>query len=316
LHLRGPANGSRVIYALGLSQVLPQRGLLFERFIDLNNQKVYVVLESDPGQAAQVRKIVHELLGIKFEVKDWGVRVSWGRQNGNAEPRLEIDIVKHPDVGTLCRALTMVNPSADRQLILEQLPENDPETLALLSRGETEGVSLFCSEGMQDFLRQLKPVNFEDLAAAYALYRPGPLESGLAQAYLDRDSSNRWPEFPGGGRFLIYQENVMHLFQAAGMSLSDSRRFQKAWCMRKRAEADLLLAAFTQNAKKQGLSEGWALGFVDVLKRYTHHAFCKAHAAGDANLGYQMAFIKAHYPEEFEEARKQTRQNENGAQPE
>jgi DNA polymerase III alpha subunit len=310
LNLASSANGSLVAYALGLCRLHPQRhSLLFERFIDPGRHRFwYVGFSIDAAHLSEIAQVVQGLPGVKTEAEDWALWVNWGRGESDGDYRLDIGFWKSFDLKTLEKAVEIINQSGQATLALDEIPEDDPKTFELFCQGATEGVYRYGEEGVADFLRMLKPQNLEDLMAVDALYQPESLERGLTKAYLERvwhpDLST--PIIRSRGAFICYQEHIMRIFhQFADMKFSDGLRYARAASRREEAVAHRLLEEFKARTRERGIKQAGER-MAEIMSRYAGQTYSKADAAGTAFLGYQMAFVKAHYPSEFEQAWKTT----------
>jgi DNA polymerase-3 subunit alpha len=206
----------------------------------------------------------------------------------------------------------LVNERPDRQnepLDLSSVTLDDRDTYALISSGDTTNVFQLESTGMQALLRQLKPDCFEDVIAVVALYRPGPLGTGMI------------PDFIGGkhGRKAIrklhplvddvlaptygvpvYQEQVMQIAQRlAGYSLGAADLLRRAMGKKKAEEMARQQAQFVAGAIKNGVSEEQATAIFKEVEGFASYGFNKSHSAAYALITYQTAYLKAHYPAEF-----------------
>ena len=189
------------------------------------------------------------------------------------------------------------------------LPLDDPATYALLSLGRTTGVFQLESSGMRNLLVRIKPERFEDLIAILALYRPGPLESGMVEDFIKRkrDPSHMTYDPPALEPILrdtygviVYQEQVMAIAnQLAGFSLGQADLLRRAMGKKKPEEMEKQKALFIQGAKKRHLSEKKAQKLFDLMAYFAGYGFNKSHSAAYALVSYQTAYLKAHYPTEF-----------------
>ncbi len=192
---------------------------------------------------------------------------------------------------------------------LDDIPLDDAETYELIASGDTTGVFQLESRGFRDLLRRLRPRRIEDIIAAVALYRPGPLQSGTADSYINRKNGLEPVNYqhPAMEVFLeetygvmIYQEQVMQAARVlAGFSLAEADNLRRA--MGKK-NADIL------NKQRSKFLSGCASGSTDPrvaeqvfdqMAEFASYAFNKSHSAGYAIIAYHTAYLKTHYPEEF-----------------
>jgi DNA polymerase-3 subunit alpha len=189
---------------------------------------------------------------------------------------------------------------------LERLPLDDPATYAMLSRGDAGGVFQFESAGMRDVLRQMRPDRFEDLIAAVALYRPGPM-ANIPQ-YCQRKHGEAWeaphPELKKileeTYGIMVYQEQVMQIAQSmGGYSLGAADLLRRAMGKKIRAEMDAQKQIFTNGATARGIPQAKAVEVFDLMAKFADYGFNKSHAAAYALVSYQTAWMKANHPVPF-----------------
>ena len=191
-------------------------------------------------------------------------------------------------------------------------PHDDADTFALLSRGDAAGVFQFESGGMVDTLKKLKPRRIQDLIAVSALYRPGPMEN--IPVYIRRHHGQeevRYDEFPQSGEILapileetygipVYQEQIMQIAQAvAGYTLGQADLLRRAMGKKKVEEMERQRALFEEGAVARGIPPVEANRIFDLLEKFANYGFNKSHSAAYAELSFQTAYLKAHYPVEF-----------------
>ncbi|HQK18976.1 MAG TPA: DNA polymerase III subunit alpha, partial [Polyangiaceae bacterium] len=206
-----------------------------------------------------------------------------------------------------------VNMRPDRQgkepLDINQIPMDDGETFALLQLGETIGVFQLESSGMQNLFKKLRPDCFEDIIAAVALYRPGPLESGMVDQFVackhGRQLIKKMHPLIDGllqptYGVIVYQEQVMQIAQKlANYSLGGADLLRRAMGKKKKEEMDKQTDLFLQGARDNGVDEHKAKEIFELVAQFAKYGFNRSHSAGYALLTYQTAYLKAHYPAEF-----------------
>jgi len=226
---------------------------------------------------------------------------------------VKFDFLGLKTLTTIAVAERLVNARPDRRgrpLCLADVPLDDPDTYALISSGETKNVFQLESAGMQrEVLRPLKPDCFEDIVAAVALYRPGPLGTGMIPDYIDT-KHGRKPQrrlHPLVDEVLaptygvpVYQEQVMQIAQRlAGYSLGGADLLRRAMGKKKASEMEKQRATFVEGAAARGVPEEQALAIFEEIRGFAEYGFNKSHSAAYAVLTYQTAYLKAHYPAEF-----------------
>jgi DNA polymerase-3 subunit alpha len=189
---------------------------------------------------------------------------------------------------------------------LAALPLDDGPTYAMLQRGDGGGVFQFESQGMRDVLRAMRPDRFEDLIAAVALYRPGPMAN--IPAYCARKHGEAW-EAPHPAihdilsetyGIMVYQEQVMQIAQVlAGYSLGAADLLRRAMGKKIRAEMEAQRKIFCDGAEAQGIEPAKAAEIFDLMERFADYGFNKSHAAAYALVSYQTAWLKANHPVAF-----------------
>ncbi len=189
---------------------------------------------------------------------------------------------------------------------LERLPLDDAQTYAMLARGDAGGVFQFESPGMRDVLRQMRPDRLEDLIAAVALYRPGPMAN--IPDYCRRKHGEKWEppheelrEILGETYgIMVYQEQVMQIAQKmGGYSLGAADLLRRAMGKKIRAEMDSQRQVFTDGAVKRGIPEAKAVEVFELMAKFADYGFNKSHAAAYALVSYQTAWMKANHPTAF-----------------
>ncbi|WP_394839588.1 DNA polymerase III subunit alpha [Pendulispora rubella] len=196
-----------------------------------------------------------------------------------------------------------------RTFDIATIPLDDKPTYALMGSGETKGVFQLESSGMQQLFKDLKADSFEDIVAAVALYRPGPLGTGMVQDFVNR-KHGRAPIakmhdlvdellVPTYG-VIVYQEQVMQIAQAlAGYSLGGADLLRRAMGKKKPEEMAKQKSTFVEGALKKGVTQEDADRIFGLLEYFAGYGFNKSHSAAYALITYQTAYLKAHYPAEL-----------------
>ncbi len=205
--------------------------------------------------------------------------------------------------------LVNLHRAEDDLLDVYTLPLTDPGVYRLVSSGETEGVFQLESSGFQGLLKKLKPDVFEDIVAAVALYRPGPLGSGMLDTFINRKHGLEEIIYPHPllGEILretygviVYQEQVMQIAQVmAGFTLGAADLLRRAMGKKKMDVMAQQREVFAEGSAKNGASRAKADEIFDLMELFAQYGFNKSHSAAYALLTYHTAFLKAHYPAEF-----------------
>lgn len=199
-------------------------------------------------------------------------------------------------------------------LDISAIPLDDPKTYTLLKRAETTAVFQLESRGMKDLIKRLQPDNIEDLIALVALFRPGPLESGMVDDFINRKHGRAQVAYPDA-KFqhqslkpvleptygvIVYQEQVMQIAQVlAGYTLGGADMLRRAMGKKKPEEMAKQRAVFEEGAKNQGVNGELAIKIFDLVEKFAGYGFNKSHSAAYAIVSYQTAWLKAHYPAHF-----------------
>ncbi|MCX4188654.1 DNA polymerase III subunit alpha, partial [Methylophaga sp. OBS4] len=192
---------------------------------------------------------------------------------------------------------------------IANLPLDDKPTYDLLKRCETTAVFQLESRGMKELVKRLQPDNFEDIIALVALFRPGPLQSGMVDDFVNRKHGRARVDYPHPDLepvlkptygVIVYQEQVMQIAQIlAGYSLGGADMLRRAMGKKKAEEMAEQRQIFLEGAEKRGISEKEAGPIFDLMEKFAEYGFNKSHSAAYALVAYQTAWLKAHYPSAF-----------------
>lgn len=209
----------------------------------------------------------------------------------------------------LKRAIEMVEETKKITIDLMDIDQRDSKVFEMLSKGETQGVFQLESSGMRDLVMRLKPSSFEDIVALVALYRPGPLGSGMVDDFINRKHGKTQVvyELPQLETILkdtygviLYQEQVMQIASSlASYTLGEADLLRRAMGKKIAEEMDKQEARFLEGCKKNKIPEGKSKKIFDLMAKFAGYGFNKSHSAAYALISYQTAFMKAHYPVEF-----------------
>ena len=196
-------------------------------------------------------------------------------------------------------------------LSLSQIPMNDPETYELLRRCQTTGVFQLESRGMRDLIRRLQPDHFGDLVAVLALFRPGPLQSGMVDTFVDRKHGtdaapvdyfhpSLEPVLKPTYGVILYQEQVMQIARIiAGYSLGGADLLRRAMGKKDQEKMDEQRSVFAAGAAANGVDAGVATTLFDLMAHFAGYGFNKSHSVAYALIAYQTAWLKARHPAHF-----------------
>lgn len=229
-----------------------------------------------------------------------------------------VGLVKFDFLGL--RNLTVINAAVENinlrraregkeALVLEDLPLDDKKAYKLLQEAKTTAVFQLESMGMKKYLSKLQPTNIEDVIAMCALYRPGPLDAGMVEMYIDRkhgreeviyDHPNLEPILENTNGVIVYQEQVMQISQVmAGYSLGGADMLRRAMGKKKPEEMAKQRDIFVTGATAQGIDETTSGGVFDLMEKFAGYGFNRSHSAAYGVLAYQTAYLKQYYPAEF-----------------
>ncbi|WP_026279850.1 DNA polymerase III subunit alpha [Thioalkalivibrio sp. ALJ16] len=192
---------------------------------------------------------------------------------------------------------------------LDAIPLDDPATFQLLKDAQTTAVFQLESGGMKELIKRLQPDSFEEIIALVALYRPGPLQSGMVDDFIDRKHGRAEVKYPHPDLepilqptygVILYQEQVMQIAQVLGnYTLGGADLLRRAMGKKKPEEMAKQRAIFLEGALGRGVDEGVATYIFDLMEKFAGYGFNKSHSAAYALVAYQTAWLKAHYPAPF-----------------
>lgn len=192
---------------------------------------------------------------------------------------------------------------------LDNVPLDDAETYEFMKTAHTTAVFQLESTGMKELVARLKPDSIDDIIALVALFRPGPLQSGAVDDYVERKHGRKPVRYPhprlegalaSTYGVMLYQEQVMTMAQLlAGFTLGEADLLRRAMAKKKPEEMAKMRATFLAGTTKEGVDARVANDIFDQVEKFAGYAFNKAHAAGYALLAFRTAYLKAHYPAHF-----------------
>lgn len=241
-----------------------------------------LVTQFDKDDIEAVGLVKFDFLGLRtLTIIDWALQNINQRLESNGEEKVNIDLI----------------------------PRDDEKTYELLKNYATTAVFQLESRGMKDLIRRLRPDSFEDIIALVALFRPGPLQSGMVDDYINVKHGRKKAEYPHPtlipileptNGVILYQEQVMQIAQdLAGYSLGSADLLRRAMGKKKPEEMAKQREMFTQGAVANQVDEEVATYIFDLMEKFAGYGFNKSHSAAYALIAYQTAWLKAHYPSEF-----------------
>jgi DNA polymerase-3 subunit alpha len=222
---------------------------------------------------------------------------------------VKFDFLGLKNLTVIDNAVKLIRKGRDPHFDISLLNDDDQESYELISAGNTTGIFQLESSGMKEMLVKLKPSCFEDVIAACALYRPGPLGSGMVDDFIDRkhgrkkvvyDLPQLEPILKDTYGVIVYQEQVMQIARTlGGYSLGGADLLRRAMGKKDPAAMAKEKDKFLEGAKGQGVDLKKAEAIFDLMAKFAEYGFNKSHSAAYALIAYQTAYLKAHYPVEF-----------------
>jgi len=241
-----------------------------------------LVTQYDKDDVEQAGLVKFDFLGLRtLTIIDWALKTVNAEREKNGEPPIDI----------------------------AEIDPKDPEAFALLKRCETTAVFQLESRGMKELIKKLRPDSFDDMTALVALFRPGPLQSGMVDDFIARKHGEAEVAYPHPDLepilkptygVILYQEQVMQIAQVlAGYSLGGADLLRRAMGKKKQAEMDKQRAIFEQGAAERGVETNTATYIFNLMDKFAGYGFNKSHSAAYALVSYQTLWLKAHYPAAF-----------------
>lgn len=244
-----------------------------------------------------------------YKQKDKGVTTQYPMKMLEKTGLLKMDFLGLKTLTFIDEALRIIKETENIDIDISRISFKDEKTYDLLCKGETFGVFQFESSGMRDMLRKAKPQVFEDVAALLALYRPGPLGSGMVDDFINRknhgaeikyDHPLLEPILKETYGVILYQEQVMKIVSAlAGFSLAQADLLRRAIGKKIPEVLAEQKKHFVEGASKNGVDEKVAAHIFELIEYFAGYGFNKSHSVAYSFISYQTAFLKANYPLEF-----------------
>ena len=233
----------------------------------------------------------------------------WGMGDLEKVGMLKMDFLGLRTLTVIDHTLRLLKKTRNLDIDVFKLPLDNPETYKMLQKGDAKGVFQFESEGIRELLKRMKPDNIRDIVASTALYRPGPLEGGMVDEYIDCKHGRKKPEYPHPiveeilsetYGVMVYQEQVMRILnRLGGIELSSAYACIKAISKKKYDIIDARKIDFVKGAKQQGLTKEQAEEIFGMIVKFGGYGFNKSHSAAYAHVSYQTGYLKRHYTPEF-----------------
>jgi DNA polymerase III subunit alpha len=244
-----------------------------------------------------------------YKGKNDEITTQWAMKEIERIGLLKMDFLGLSTLTLLNDAVKHIHETRGESLDLDTIPLDDPKTYQIFAEGQTYGIFQFESSGMRDILRKAKPQRLGDLIALNALYRPGPLRSGMVDDFIARkhgkvkvpyEVKELEPILADTYGVIAYQEQVMRIASVlAGFTLGEADLLRKAMGKKNAAVMQAQRQKFVDGATARGISEKKATKIFDLMEHFAGYGFNKSHSTAYALLAYQTAYLKANYSWHF-----------------
>ncbi len=252
---------------------------------------------------------LEEYLPLYKDQKTGSINTQYSMKYVELVGLVKFDFLGLKNLTVIQNAVKLIREGKDPLFDITLLKDDDQASYDLITAGNTTGIFQLESSGMKEMLVKLKPSCFEDVIAAVALYRPGPLGSGMVQDFIDRkhgvqkvvyDLPQLEPILKDTYGVIVYQEQVMQISRTlAGYSLGRADLLRRAMGKKDPAVMAKEKEPFLEGAKQLGIDLKKAGEVFDLMAKFAEYGFNKSHSAAYALITYQTAYLKAHYPVEF-----------------
>ncbi len=233
----------------------------------------------------------------------------WAMGDVEAAGLLKMDFLGLRNLTILAKAVELIEQTTGARVDPYKFPLDDKQTFALLCRGETKGIFQLESGGIRDLLQKMKPDHFRDVIATNALYRPGPLEGGMVDDYVQVKHGRKPADYPHPVMrdvleethgVMVYQEQVMRILnRLGGIELPNAYSCIKAISKKKLPLIAKYREEFIAGAMSRGLEKSKATDLFGMIEKFAGYGFNKSHSTAYALIAYMTAYLKAHFPVEF-----------------
>ncbi len=252
---------------------------------------------------------LEEFLPLYKDQKTGSINTQYSMKYVELVGLVKFDFLGLKNLTVIANAVKLVRAGKDPLFDVTTLRDDDQASYDLISAGNTTGVFQLESSGIKEMLVRLKPSCFEDVIAACALYRPGPLESGMVKDFIECKHGRQKvvyelpqlePILKDTYGVIVYQEQVMQIARSlAGYSLGQADLLRRAMGKKDAVVMDKEKIPFLEGAAQQGVDQKKAEAIFDLMAKFAAYGFNKSHSAAYALIAYQTAYLKAHYPVEF-----------------
>jgi DNA polymerase-3 subunit alpha len=238
-----------------------------------------------------------------------GIITQWAMADVERAGLLKMDFLGLRNLTILSKVVELIEQTTGERVDPYQFPLDDQETFTLFCRGETKGIFQFESSGIRELLQRMKPDQFRDIIATNALYRPGPLEGGMIDDYIQVKHGKKEAEYKHPVMkevleethgVMVYQEQVMRLLnRLGGIELAGAYSCIKAISKKTKPKIAKFREEFIGGAHEQGMTKKAAGDLFGLVENFAGYGFNKSHSTAYALIAYMTAYLKAHYPVEF-----------------
>ena len=222
---------------------------------------------------------------------------------------LKMDFLGLRNLTMIHKTMKLIKLRQGIEFDIDRIPLDDKPTYDMLIKGDTDGVFQLESSGMKKLVKDLKPDVFEDLGALVALFRPGPLQAGMVEDFVERKHGRKEITYPHPSLVpvlkdtygtIVYQEQIMQVFQVlADYSLGQADMVRRMMGKKKLDEMAQQKGKFVEGAARHGMSAKDATALFEQIEKFAEYCFNRSHSAAYAFVAYQTAYLKCHYPIEY-----------------
>ncbi|HDP81129.1 MAG TPA: DNA polymerase III subunit alpha, partial [Spirochaetes bacterium] len=252
---------------------------------------------------------LNEYVPLYRDTRDGSISSQFEKGSLESVGLVKMDFLGLKNLTIIDKCVKLIEKNHGVKVDLGAIPLDDPETFSLLQKANTKGVFQLESSGMQNILRKLGPTEFDDIIAINALYRPGPLDSGMVDDFIARKRDPRKVKYPHPSLepvlkdtlgVIVYQEQVMLISQVmGGFTMPEADKLRKAMGKKIQDMMDQLGDKFVKGAGTKNIDPKVAESIYDHMRKFAGYGFNKSHAAAYAMVSFHTAFLKAHYPLEY-----------------
>lgn len=254
-------------------------------------------------------KPVDQYVPLQYVKGKTEVITQWAMGDVEKAGLLKMDFLGLRNLTILAKAVELIEQSRGERIDPHKFPLDDPKAFSIFCHGETKGIFQFESGGIRDLLQRMKPDHFDDIIATNALYRPGPLEGGLVDDYIEVKHGRKQAYYPHPvmkdvleetNGVMVFQEQVMRILNLlGGIPLADAYSCIKAISKKKLEMIAKFRESFIDGAREKGLEKKKAEELFGQIEKFAGYGFNKSHSTAYALIAYQTAYLKGHYPVEF-----------------